>query len=529
MNVMPTHTSEGVIRFGRYDGNTSRYNEIQNSVTSTGTGSYMNLSVHSGTENVITDVMTLLGSGNVGIGTASPTNYKLEVDGNVKGDSFGNDENTTARIFAPEGAAYNGSGTQTGYLIIKLPDNGAGGINNMMSGLIRVFDYAGNESFDVHFAGYWYSGYNWTNCTAWIESQSNVDRNFNVRFGAMTGAAGSNTRPYITIGEGNSTWSYCKFSVMEYTSGHSNMNLYKWNSGWEMALSSTAPGVTARVNYNCQGNNWARNAQDLYYGSGTGNVGIGTPSPFSTAKLQVKTDTDRNVAIQTGTTHATGIKINAFNDAANTNIPLELNGSFLSLKTGEAEKMRIDSSGVTHIMGATASALNSLQFSYNSTAGSAELSAKSNGGNTSFEFYTSNSGTSGLRMSIGSTGRILFKGLDGKTQVHPDVSYRTSDGELFYQTSSERYKTNIVNLENCLDKVNSLRTVRFTDTNTNEPGFGLIAEETNEIIPEVVFTKDEQIEGISYSNLTPFLIKAIQELKADNDSLKARIETLENN
>ena len=43
-------------------------------------------------------------------------------------------------------------------------------------------------------------------------------------------------------------------------------------------------------------------------------------------------------------------------------------------------------------------------------------------------------------------------GLDGKTQVHPDVSYRTSDGELFYQTSSIRYKKDIVNLENSLNK-----------------------------------------------------------------------------
>jgi len=136
------------------------------------------------------------------------------------------------------------------------------------------------------------------------------------------------------------------------------------------------------------------------------------------------------------------------------------------------------------------------------------------------QFLVGNAGTLVEGLTIGQTGRILVPGLDGKTQVHPDVSYRTSDGELFYQTSSERYKTDIVDLENCLDKVNSLRTVRFTDINTDEPGFGLIAEETNEIIPEVVFSKDEQIEGISYSNLVPFLIKSIQELKAEIDELK---------
>ena len=132
---------------------------------------------------------------------------------------------------------------------------------------------------------------------------------------------------------------------------------------------------------------------------------------------------------------------------------------------------------------------------------------------------TNNSGTPTNYTSF-FPGRILLPGLDGKTQVHPDVSYRTSDGELFYQTSSERYKTDIVNLESSLNKVNSLRPVRFTDINTNEPGFGLIAEETVDVIPDVVFSKDEQIEGISYSNLVPFLIKSIQELKAEIEILK---------
>jgi hypothetical protein len=76
-----------------------------------------------------------------------------------------------------------------------------------------------------------------------------------------------------------------------------------------------------------------------------GNVGIGTSSPFPSARLQVNTGTNLNLAVQTGTTLTNGMKINAFNNAGNANIPLELNGSVMLLKTGETERMRIDSSG----------------------------------------------------------------------------------------------------------------------------------------------------------------------------------------
>jgi hypothetical protein len=38
-----------------------------------------------------------------------------------------------------------------------------------------------------------------------------------------------------------------------------------------------------------------------------------------------------------------------------------------------------------------------------------------------------------------------------------------------------------------------------------------------------------EYQGIDQSKLVPLLVGAIQELKAHNDSLKARIETLENN
>lgn len=70
------------------------------------------------------------------------------------------------------------------------------------------------------------------------------------------------------------------------------------------------------------------------------------------------------------------------------------------------EKLRIASTGIVYIMGATPSVNNSLQLQYNSTAGTAEIYSKSTGGSTSFEFYTSSSGTTTPKFTIGSSGDV---------------------------------------------------------------------------------------------------------------------------
>jgi len=143
--------------------------------------------------------------------------------------------------------------------------------------------------------------------------------------------------------------------------------------------------------------------------------------------------------------------------------------------------------------------------------------------------FTTRSGDGGPfeRMRITSGGLIFMNNLGGYSASYADVRYDTTSKELYYQTSSQRYKDNIVSLEDSLSKIDQLRPVRYRDKQTQKYNCGLIAEEVIEIIPEVVFKKqvdgfDElQIEGINYSDFTPFLIKAIKELKA-------KIETLEN-
>ena len=115
------------------------------------------------------------------------------------------------------------------------------------------------------------------------------------------------------------------------------------------------------------------------------------------------------------------------------------------------------------------------------------------------------------------------------------VAYNTT-----YSTSSsdERLKKNITNWdENILDKFKDIKPKEFhfnNQDNTEEKQKGYIAQNEVDKFPEaypLVYNEEvkEDRHLFNPSGMVVYLMKAIQELKADNDSLKARIETLENN
>ncbi len=99
------------------------------------------------------------------------------------------------------------------------------------------------------------------------------------------------------------------------------------------------------------------------------------------------------------------------------------------------------------------------------------------------------------------------------------------------ETSDGRYKHSVSQIDNALETVESMRGVTFewNDEIEAKPGrqVGVIAQEVEEVLPEVVSTDAEGIKSVDYSKLTAVLIEAVKELKAENEDLRDRVNKLE--
>lgn len=79
--------------------------------------------------------------------------------------------------------------------------------------------------------------------------------------------------------------------------------------------------------------------------------------------------------------------------------------------------------------------------------------------------------------------------------------------------SDERLKNNIETIPNALEKILQLRGVTFTKIDgDNRRHVGVIAQEVENVLPEVVYTDENGMKSVAYGNLVALLIEAIKEL-----------------
>jgi len=147
-------------------------------------------------------------------------------------------------------------------------------------------------------------------------------------------------------------------------------------------------------------------------------------------------------------------------------------------------------------------------------------------GTLASKFFWYNGGT---KMVLTTAGRLGIGNdspsypLDVNGQVSGISIYASDDIQAF---SDKRVKGEIETIKNAIEKINKINGVTFTRLDAKEDNkhrhAGVIAQEVEEVLPEVVHTDAKTgMKSVAYGNLSALLIEAIKELNV-------KIETLEN-
>jgi|TARA_R100000149_G_scaffold3243_1_gene1013 hypothetical protein len=146
------------------------------------------------------------------------------------------------------------------------------------------------------------------------------------------------------------------------------------------------------------------------------------------------------------------------------------------------------------------------------------------------EFGRLSLASSGLQIFVPSSDADLFiKGNDGGSTITALTLDMSAGGAATFNNdvtafSDERLKTDISNIENGLEKVMQMQGVHYKrrDVENAKPQIGVLAQDMEAIIPEVVLTADDEMQtkSVDYGKLTAVLIEAIKDLKAEIDELK---------
>ena len=119
-------------------------------------------------------------------------------------------------------------------------------------------------------------------------------------------------------------------------------------------------------------------------------------------------------------------------------------------------------------------------------------------------------------------------GTPGQTSVSStNLNFNPSTGNFFAtqftSLSDISKKTNIRTIENSIEIIKQLEGVRFNWIDNNKPSLGLIAQEVEKVLPELVETNEEGIKSISYSNMIGILIEAIKEQQIRIEELEEKV------
>jgi hypothetical protein len=89
-------------------------------------------------------------------------------------------------------------------------------------------------------------------------------------------------------------------------------------------------------------------------------------------------------------------------------------------------------------------------------------------------------------------------------------------------TSDERLKEDIRTIDNAVEISKQLRGVSYVRKDTGKLGIGVVAQEVEKVLPQLVVTDANGMKSVAYANMVGILIEAVKELSARVEELEAR-------
>ena len=126
-------------------------------------------------------------------------------------------------------------------------------------------------------------------------------------------------------------------------------------------------------------------------------------------------------------------------------------------------------------------------------------------------------------------GGLYFRNPSGSNLISFDSSANIVASGNITAYSDERLKENIQTINNALGICGKLRGVSYKWKDANTTSIGVIAQEVEAVIPDIVLTNtykdpadgtETEVKSVDYGKIVGVLINAINELKAEVDALK---------
>lgn len=444
--------------------------------------------------------------GHVAMRSNTTGDHNIAIGTNVLYSNISGNDNTAVGVGALQNSKAGRNGVAIGYSS-QMNTNGSATpfINSNTS--VGYESLKGNHSF-LNNTGNSNTAIGYQTIYSNTTGNYNTANGFQALFSNTTGnyntANGSSTLNSNTTGNNNTATG--AGALFSNTTGHYNSaNGYSALYTNETGLANTANGYNALL-LNVDGDYNTANGSEALYSNATGNANTANGS----SALNQNTLGSNNIG--------SGSLSLYNNSIGNNNVGIGVSANYYNQTGSNNTIIGFEAGKGSSIHNKSGNVFIGYQAGYNET-------------NDNRLYIENSNSDSPLIWGNFNTDRVVINGngTHGNQNYEFFVNGDAGGTQSWNNLSDERLKKNISTIANALEKVKNLRGVNYewkdSEKYSKDLQMGFIAQEANEVIPEVVDDSGEYY-SMQYAPITALLVEAIKELEKNNYELKIKNEEL---